>query len=71
MARISEELVTAAQFEQELFDRQGHHRGLRDVDPIPTMSSEMIAASERVEVLQHQLDEVTERFRRRQGYEDV
>jgi hypothetical protein len=35
------------------------------------MTSEMIAASERVEVLQHQLDEVIERFRRRHGYEDV
>lgn len=70
MARISDEYVAASQLETELFERDGHGRGLQPGEKIPTISSDYAAAMDRVAVLEHQLEDVRSRFERRHRFDE-
>lgn len=61
MGRISDRLVEASAREQALFDRDGLGFPIPPGGQFPTISAEYEAASDRVEILQHQLDEVRTR----------
>jgi hypothetical protein len=58
MGRISEVLVAASQLELKLIEEDGGSRPIPPGGAYPVMSPEYMDASERVVVLQHQLDEV-------------
>ena len=58
MERVSDEYVTASRIESDEFEANGGSRGIAPGEPIPVISETYMNASDRVLVLQHQLDEI-------------
>lgn len=58
MNRISIEHAEAAQVEQQIAEELGIYKPIPPGGRIPTLTNDYMRANDRVEVLQHQLDEV-------------
>jgi hypothetical protein len=69
MHRISIEHVGAAQEEQQIAEADGLGDPIPPGARIPTMTNDFMRASDRVEVLQHQLDGVRRKIHERQDWE--
>lgn len=68
MNRISIEHAGAARVEQQIAEELGIGKPIPPAGRIPTMTNDYMRASDRVEVLQRQLDEVRQKVRERQNW---
>jgi hypothetical protein len=71
MSRISTEHVAASLLEQQIGDELGLGKPIPEGGRFPVMTDEYMRAGDRVEVLQHQLDEVRAKVLQRLGFDDA